>query len=448
MLPKDKIKSIDYLFNRIITEMFRGNGDSKYSLLLGAGCSVSSGIETASGIVDMLKSIAYLREQPTQKNNSPFLRLKSGMLIPFLKEWHENNKEDAGFVSFVETHQNKVKDKIREEFSQSDGYYKEVFSSLFFMDHPDFDALDAERQHEILAGLLEENINKVTADRMYSYWFEQYSTASEDIHSFLTELMNNKNPSEAYIFLADLFVNNMFSIAFTTNFDNLLGESLSLLGVRSKEILFDASGIDNALSKTSPNIIKLHGDYMYNNTKNLSRETRELSKPLQRQMENVLSKNGLVVIGYSGSDNSIMYALERISEKYSFPLFWCETRDKIEGDAIHWRTRELVCRSENAYFIPIDSFDSLVEKLRRNYLYYAQLRENLSGDKDEKPLYNKEYLKEALERIKRIIDKVIDQNDKITYEVNPVPAPWQDLQGQDGEMDTAEKKAAVSEIQM
>lgn len=59
----------------------------------------------------------------------------------------------------------------------------------------------------------------------------------------------------------------MFSIAFTTNFDDLLGESLSLLGVRSKEIWSDSGETDNTLSKISPNIIKLHGDYMYNNTK-------------------------------------------------------------------------------------------------------------------------------------------------------------------------------------
>ena len=38
--------------------------------------------------------------------------------------------------------------------------------------------------------------------------------------------MHNKQPSEAYILLADLYINKLFSIAFTTNFDNLLAEAL------------------------------------------------------------------------------------------------------------------------------------------------------------------------------------------------------------------------------
>lgn len=148
--------------------------------------------------------------------------------------------------------------------------------------------------------------------------------------------------------------------------------------------------------------------------------------PLQRQLESVLSKCGLIVIGYAGADNSIMYALERISEKFSFPLFWCEMEQKIKDDRIHWRTRELVMRSENAYFVPIESFDSLIEKLRQYYLYYAKLRKevmNERGEKDSTMLYDEEYLTEALKRIKNIIDKVIDQNKKVSTEVNPVPPP-------------------------
>lgn len=426
MIPLEKVKSIDYLFNRIISERVRGSLEPKYALLLGAGCSVSSKIESASGVINMLKSIAYLRELPTRTTSTPFLELEYGRLVPFLEKWYEMNQNDSDFLKFVQEHQMRIEKKVVDEFRDSDEYYEEVFHGIIRKEYPDYEEKSRMERHKILEELLERNKKNVAADRTYSYWFSQYSTASEDIHSFLTELMNNKNPSEAYIFLADLFVNRMFSVAFTTNFDNLMGEALSLLGVRSKEIWFDANGIDDTLSKTSPNIIKLHGDYMYNNTKNLSSETRKLSLPLQRQLESVLSKCGLIVIGYAGADNSIMYALERISEKFSFPLFWCEMEQKIKDDRIHWRTRELVMRSENAYFVPIESFDSLIEKLRQYYLYYAKLRKevmNERGEKDSTMLYDEEYLTEALKRIKNIIDKVIDQNKKVSTEVNPVPPP-------------------------
>ena len=321
MIPSEKIKSVDYLFNRIISERVRGSLEPKYALLLGAGCSVSSGIESAGGVINMLKSIAYLRELPTTTTSTPFLELEYGRLVPFLGEWYERNQNDADFLKFVQEHQVRIKKKVEDEFRHSDEYYEELFHGIIRKEYPEYGKKSELERHKILEDLMERYKKNVVADRTYSYWFSQYSTASEDIHSFLTELMNNKNPSEAYIFLADLFINRMFSVAFTTNFDNLMGEALSLLGVRSKEIWFDANGIDDTLSKISPNIIKLHGDYMYNNTKNLSSETRKLSMPLQHQLEGVLSKCGLIVIGYAGADNSIMYALERISEKFSFPSY-------------------------------------------------------------------------------------------------------------------------------
>lgn len=429
MISHDKIKSTDYLFNRIISERVRDSMEPKYSLLLGAGCSVSSGIVSAKGVVDILKSIAFLREMPAENSENPFLDLEYGNLVSFLQKWYIDNKDTTDFLEFVKDQEEQIF-KISEDNKDFDGYFEEVFYGILSKEYPDYRNLIPIEKHEILSQLFNKYRDKIVLDMEYSYWFTKYSTASEDIHSFLTELINNRNPSEAYIFLADLFINHMFSVAFTTNFDNLLGEALSLLGVRSKEIWFDTNSVDNTLSKTSPNIIKLHGDYMYNNTKNLSSETRRLSLPLQYQMENVLNKGGLIVIGYSGADNSIMYTLEKLSEKYSFPLFWCEMEDKIYDDKIHWRARNLVLNSSNAYFIPIKNFDLLIEEIRRNYILYAKLRRNKREERQsiyEEAIYDEEYLEVALRRVKTIIDKIIEQNNQISDKVIPVPPPDVDL---------------------
>lgn len=426
MIPQEKIKSIDYLFNRIISERVRGSGEPKYALLLGAGCSMSSEIALANDVIHLLQSVAFLREQPTTTNCTPFLNLEYGKLIPFLEKWYEDNHDNQEFISFVNMHKNNIQEQIDAEFNNLCEYYDEVFHGLLQREHKNYKKYSDEEKMTVKRSYMVHYKENIAADREYSYWFGQYSTASEDIHSFLTELMINKNPSEAYIFLADLFINRVFSIAFTTNFDNLLGEAMSLLGVRCKEILFAANDVDDTLSKISPNIIKLHGDYMYNNTKNLSAETRKLSEPLQRQLENVLSKCGLIVIGYAGADNSIMYLLESLTEKYSFPIFWCEIEDKIKNDTIHWRTRDYIINSSNSYFIPIKSFDSIIEILRQKYLYYSKLRKDISRERDEKEafvFYNEQYLTKALNRIKATIDKVIEQNKIISKEVNPVPPP-------------------------
>lgn len=392
MIPSEKIKSIDYLFNRIISERARDSMEPKYSLLLGAGCSKSSGIVLAKDIIDMLKSIAYLRELPAGDLDNPFINLEYGNLISFLQNWYENNKDNAKFQEFVKAHEEHICIDIIKKMEDSEEYFEEVFHGSLLKEYPNYINVTSAEKRKILSNLLDRYKNEIVWDMEYSYWFSRYSTASEDINSFLTELMNKKNPSEAYIFLADLFVNHMFSVAFTTNFDDLLGESLSLLGVRSKNIWFDTNEVDNTLSKRFPNIIKLHGDYMYNNTKNLSNETMRLSPPLHYQMENVLSKGGLIVIGYAGADNSIMYTLERMAEKYSFPLFWCELEEKILEDKVHWRTKNLVLNSTNAYFVPIKNFDTLIEELRKNYMLYAELRKN----KRNEIIYDEEYLQAAL----------------------------------------------------
>lgn len=437
-ISEDKIKSIDYLFNRIISERVRDSMEPKYSLLMGAGCSVSSQIVSAKDIINMLKTIVYLRELPTEDTQTPFLDLEYGKLVPFLKRWYEKNQDNEKFTEFVEQKEQQIRDDIYKKIDTMPNYYEEVFYNIIHKRYQGYEDLPKNEKTIILKQLLEEYEDKIQSDMEYSFWFTNYSTASEDIHGFLSELMHNKQPSEAYILLADLYINKLFSIAFTTNFDNLLAEALSLLGVRSKELWFDSNEVDNTLSKTSPNIVKLHGDYMYHNTKNLSRETRKLASPLQKHLQNVLSKGGLIVIGYSGADNSIMYTLEKLSEKYSFPLFWCEMEEKIIQANVHWRVRSLVENSENAYFIKIKNFDEFVKKLRENYMIYSKLRRDKNGnlkkskmedserDKND-VLYDDKYLSEALEKVRNIINEVLDENEKLRNRVTVVPPPSQNL---------------------
>ena len=224
MIPKEKIKSMDYLFNRIVSERLRDSMDPKYSLFLGAGCSVSSGILPAGGVIKLLKTIAYLRELPAGTAESPFLDLEYGNMIDFLQGWFDKNKSNHDFLEYISDQEAVIYDKEMIEDGYRD-YFEEVFYGIFIKDHPDYEEISLPEKMDILNGYLREHKERIVEDMTYSYWFEKYSTASEDIHSFLTELMNDKSPSEAYIFLADLFVNHVFSVALTTNFDNMLGEA-------------------------------------------------------------------------------------------------------------------------------------------------------------------------------------------------------------------------------
>lgn len=428
MIPHEKIKNSDYLFNRIISERIRDSFEPKYSLLLGAGCSISSGISSASGIIDLLKCICYLRECPV--NDDPFLSLRFGKTADFLIEWEERHRNDEQFLDFQKKHEQYLCEMSRSYYDQRIyDTFKYYINSNFPQSAINTNTPSKEIISEIFLQLEEELIQ----DLLYSYWFNQYSSASEDIHSFLTELMDGKNPSKSYIFLADLMINNMFSVAFTTNFDNLLAEAITWLGVRSKEIYFDTNEIDLSLSKSVPNVIKLHGDYMYNNTKNLASETHNLSDSLRLILNNVLKKCGLIVIGYSGADNSIMSVLEEASQRYSFPLFWCVQDKTLKDENIHWRAKNLIINSSNSYFIPISGFEQLVESLWNNYISYAAKREKRekilleidynSRSNNSSELYDFARLRTSLENIKRLTDEIMRSANLILKNADPVPPP-------------------------
>lgn len=67
MIPQEKIKTMDYLFNRIISERIRDSFEPKYCLLLGAGCSISSSIPSASGVIIAIQEIS--KEYQQQKTS-------------------------------------------------------------------------------------------------------------------------------------------------------------------------------------------------------------------------------------------------------------------------------------------------------------------------------------------------------------------------------------------
>ena len=226
-ISKSKIKNVDYLFNRIISERLRDSMEAKYSLLMGAGCSISSDIVSAKDIINMLQAIAYVREQPTEDANTPFLDMKYGDMVSFLQNWLKRNRTNEDFQAYVKNEEEKIENIIEKTKRKNDGYYEEVFYSIIREKYSDYNLQDKKEKKKIIEKLLGKYKKDIVKDMEYSYWFTKYSCASEDIHGFLAELMNNKQPSEAYILLADLFVNKMFSTAFTTNFDNLLAEALS-----------------------------------------------------------------------------------------------------------------------------------------------------------------------------------------------------------------------------
>lgn len=67
--------------------------------------------------------------------------------------------------------------------------------------------------------------------------------------------------------------------------------------------------------RKKPNIIKLHGEYLYNNTKNYINETHDLGECLNGKFKEALQRFGMIVVGYQGNDYSIMHILEELKKR-------------------------------------------------------------------------------------------------------------------------------------
>lgn len=168
-----------------------------YSLLIGAGCSVTSGIKSGSQLIDIWK-----------------------------KEIIEN----------VDDYD---KDSNIENYLEKQNWYDErnPYSSLFEKRY------DLQRQRR----------------------------------AFVENEVSRGNPSIGYAYLVKLIENNYFNAIFTTNFDDLLNESFyRFSNVRPVVCAHDSAITSITVTSKRPKIIKLHGDYLFEDIKSTLRETESL----------------------------------------------------------------------------------------------------------------------------------------------------------------------------
>ena len=107
-----------------------------------------------------------------------------------------------------------------------------------------------------------------------------------------------------------------------------------------------------------PKIIKLHGDFLYDNIKNTLAELESLENNTKRKLKQFAQEYGLVVLGYSGRDRSVMDTLElllRDDENYKQGVYWCRHRNS----EIPTRLRSLL-RRDRVYLVETDGFDEFM----------------------------------------------------------------------------------------
>lgn len=197
----------------------------------------------------------------------------------------------------------------------------------------------------------------------YAALFENRYDLQRHRRMFVEREVSKAKPSMGYAYLVKLMENGFFNTVFTTNFDDLLNEAFYRFSNNRPIVCAHDSSISGVtVTSTRPKIIKLHGDYLFENIKATLRETESLETNMKMKFQEFAKDFGLIVIGYSGQDRSIMDILNYLLQKEDYfknGIFWCIRKG---DDNIGSELKKLLWR-ERVYYVEIDGFDELFAEL-------------------------------------------------------------------------------------
>ena len=197
----------------------------------------------------------------------------------------------------------------------------------------------------------------------YSILFESIYDQPSQRRVFIEECVKDARPNWGYVYLTNLLLRRFFDVVFTTNFDDLLNESCYLYSEGLRPIVAAHDSVVQGIRVTSgrPKIIKLHGDFLYDNIKNTLSELETLEINTKNKLGQFAQEYGLVVVGYSGRDRSVMDTVEyllRDEQNYKQGVYWCIRRGEEPSD----RLKSLL-RKDRVYLVEIAGFDEFMADL-------------------------------------------------------------------------------------
>lgn len=198
----------------------------------------------------------------------------------------------------------------------------------------------------------------------YSSLFEHRYDLQRQRRLFVEHEVAGKTPSLGYAYLVNMIENGFFNTVFTTNFDDLLNEAFYQYSNNRPIVCAHDSSISGvSVTSDRPKVIKLHGDYLFDNIKTTLRETESLETNMRLKFQEFAKDYGLIVVGYSGQDRSIMDILTFLLQQEDYfknGIYWCIR--KGEENNVGSELKKLLWR-ERVFYVIIDGFDELMSEL-------------------------------------------------------------------------------------
>lgn len=169
----------------------------------------------------------------------------------------------------------------------------------------------------------------------YSSAFEALFSTAEDRRRYIANQVKKGSPSIGHRVLGALLVSGKAPCVFTTNFDDLIetGATLAAQALPASDrfsvataAIESAAIAERCLREGDwPLVAKLHGDYRSVELKNIDKELEQQDVGMRKVLTQVCQRFGLIVVGYSGRDASVMDALtEVLRSETPFPggIYW------------------------------------------------------------------------------------------------------------------------------
>lgn len=234
---------------------------------------------------------------------------------------------------------------------------------------------------ELKISFLKQNGHSVSQDIMDNKLDEEFEkvvgelSQSERCETLDKIMRENSAPSEGYELLVMLAEMGYIDAVITTNFDYLLEETQNLLNIKPFTIFTPGRAVPQEYykkrNKIPPIYLKMHGDLndrLVTHLTNEELENKKYGKDFIELFKNIIQKNSILIIGYSGYDSLITDIIKQEIKKIS-DVYWCNISEPDE-------TSDLVSilKNNNKLKYVNISFDKLFQKLSMTFLKDAKLK--------------------------------------------------------------------------
>ena len=207
----------------------------------------------------------------------------------------------------------------------------------------------------------------------YAALFETVYPAEADRRVYLDGKLLGAKSSYGHIALATMMKARQVQLVWTTNFDSLVADACAKVYETTGWLTtgtLDAP--DMAIQAVQegrwPVEIKLHGDFRSRNLKNTSDELCQQDTKLRSMLVDSCRRSGLIVVGYSGRDHSVMNALEEAlnwSDAFPNGFFWLHRGDENPFPRVSNLMAKALDANIDCGIVRISNFDEILRDLVR-----------------------------------------------------------------------------------